>query len=131
MRAEIFTPYHSGSKFRSKRIVASDNTVKAPRKAGSPAGLPPFSVRFYATIGDFSSKENCFSAAINHRYHIWKCMRPAGFASNGFQLSLACSLFIFGRIYSTRYCDDSSCWMYVFEKVNQVVQRDFNCELYS
>ena len=25
-------------------------------------------------------------------------MRRAGFASNGFQLSLACSLFIFGRI---------------------------------
>ena len=39
-------------------------------------------------------------------------------ASNGFQLSLACSrLFIFGRIWSTRYCDDSSCWMYVFKKL--------------
>ena len=54
--------------------------------------------QFYATIGGFSSEENCVSAAVNHRYHIWKCMRRAGFASNGFQLSLACSLFIFGRI---------------------------------
>ena len=54
--------------------------------------------RFYATIGGFSSKENCVSAAVNHRYHIWKCMRRADFASNGFQLSLAWSLFIFGRI---------------------------------
>ena len=60
--------------------------------------------RFYATIGGFSSKENCLSAAVNHRYHIRKCMRRAGFASNGFQLSLVCSLFIFGRILSTRYC---------------------------
>ena len=31
--------------------------------------------RFYATIGGFSSKENCGSAGVNHRYHIWKCMR--------------------------------------------------------
>ena len=54
--------------------------------------------RFYATIGGFSSKENCVSAAVNRRYHIWKCIRRAGFASNGFQLSLAWSLFIFGRI---------------------------------
>ena len=74
--------------------------------------------RFYATIGGFSSKENCVSAAVNHRYHNGNlCMRRAGFASNGFQLSLACSLFIFGRIWSTRYCDDSSCWMYVFKKL--------------
>ena len=59
-------------------------------------------------------------------------MRRAGFASNGFQLSLACSLFIFGRIYSKRYCDDSSCWMYVFgKKLDQAVQRDFNCKLSS
>ena len=54
--------------------------------------------RFYATIGGFSSKENCVSAAVNHRYHLWKCMSRAGFASNGFQVLLACSLFIFGRI---------------------------------
>ena len=46
------------------------------------------------------------------------CLRRAVFASNGFQLSLACSsLFIFGRIWSTRYCNDSSCWMYVFKKL--------------
>ena len=31
--------------------------------------------RFYATIGSFLSKENCVSAAANHRYHIWKRMR--------------------------------------------------------
>ena len=54
--------------------------------------------QFYATIGGFSSEENRVSAAVNHRYHIWKCMRRAGSVSNGFQLSLACSLFIFGRI---------------------------------
>ena len=30
--------------------------------------------RFYATIGGFSSKENRVSAAVNHRYHRWKCM---------------------------------------------------------
>ena len=53
--------------------------------------------RFYATIGGFSSKENCVSAAVNHRYHIRKCMRRAGSVSNGFQLSLACSLFIYFR----------------------------------
>ena len=33
--------------------------------------------RFYATIGGFSSKENCVSAAVNHRYHIWKCTDEA------------------------------------------------------
>ena len=54
--------------------------------------------RFSATIGGFSSKENCVLAAVNHRYHIWKCVRRVVFVSNGFQLSLACSLFIFGRI---------------------------------
>ena len=37
--------------------------------------------RFYATIGDFSSKENCVLAAVTHRYHIWKCMRRAGFSA--------------------------------------------------
>ena len=31
--------------------------------------------QFYATIGGFSSEENCVSAAVNHRYHIWKCTR--------------------------------------------------------
>ena len=54
-------------------------------------------LRFYATIGGFSSNENCVSAAVNHRYYIWKCTDEASrpFASNGFQLSLACSLCIF------------------------------------
>ena len=41
--------------------------------------------RFYATIGGFSSKKSCVSAAVNQRYYIEKCMRQAGFASNGFQ----------------------------------------------
>ena len=29
--------------------------------------------QFYATIGGFSLEEKCVSAAVNHRYHIWKC----------------------------------------------------------
>ena len=41
--------------------------------------------QFYATIGGLSSEENHVSAAVNHRYHIWKCMGRAGSASNGFQ----------------------------------------------
>ena len=34
-------------------------------------------------------------------------------------------------LFSEGFWDDSSCWMYVLKKVNQVVQRDFNCKLSS
>ena len=70
-------------------------TVMHPSHA-YPLTLAPFSI--LRANGGFSSKETCVLAAVNHRYHIWKCMRRAGFVSNGFQLSLACSLFIFRRI---------------------------------
>ena len=53
---------------------------------------------FTRPLGVLHQKKIVFWLAVNHRYHIWKCMRRAGFVSNGFQLSLACSLFIFGRI---------------------------------
>ena len=52
-------------------------------------------------------------------------------ASNGFQLSLACSLFIFGRFRVQDIATILHVGCTFLKKVNQVAQRDFKRKLSS
>ena len=132
----VFTVMHAWFSLRRPRIkILSERGQNCTRKHTRVLlELPKLyhRFRFYATFGGFHQKKIVFRLpSVIDTIYGNLCMRRAGFASNGFQLSRACSLYIFGRIWSTRYCDDSSCWTYVIKKVNQVVQRDFNCRLSS
>ena len=84
--------------------------------------------RFYATIGGFSLKEKCVLAAVNHRYHIRKCTDWGELTVFSYRWRVV-HLFSEGfRVQDIATILRAGC---MFLKVNQVVQRDFNCKLSS
>ena len=84
--------------------------------------------QFYATIGGFSLKENCVLAAVNHRYDIWKCTDSGEPTVISYRRRVA---HLFSEVFRVQDIATILRVGCTFLKVNQVVQRDFNCKLSS